>query len=202
MKKVYFLISLMVLTASIQAQQTDSPLSKGQQSGVRYSGYGGPLLLVTGINNELGFCIGGKGGAVLNETLVFGGLGFGMVNPLELTGNNLTDNFDVPLEMSFGAGGIFFEYIFNFGDRIQFSIPVNIMAGGIKIYESNSETEIESSALFILEPGINIDLYISGSYTQSFFVSYRQAIGSSLINLDDADISGVNVGMIFKFKGK
>lgn len=202
MNKVYFLISFLMLTAGIQAQQTDSPLSTGQQSEVSYSGLGGPLFLATGLNGELGFCIGGKGGAVLNESLVFGGLGFGMVHTLEFTGNNMSDNLEAPLEMTFGAGGVFFEYIFNYGDRVEFSIPLNIMAGGIGIYESSTDTEVESSAMFILEPGINIDLNVSDYYTQSFFVSYRQAIGSSLINLDDSNISGLNVGMIFKFKGK
>lgn len=202
MNKVYFLISFLMLTAGIQAQQTYSPLSTGQQSEVSYSGFGGPLFLATGLNGELGFCIGGKGGAVLNESLVFGGLGFGMVHTLELTGNNMSDNLEAPLEMTFGAGGVFFEYIFNYGDRVEFSIPLNIMAGGIGIYESSTDTEVESSAMFILEPGINIDLNVSDYYTQSFFVSYRQAIGSSLVNLDDSNISGLNVGMIFKFKGK
>ena len=63
--------------------------------------------------------------------------------------------------MSFGAGGVYFEYIFNFGDIIEFSIPLNLMAGGIKIKESGMETEIESSAFFIIEPGINIDFHVS-----------------------------------------
>jgi len=202
MKKVYFLLSLIVLTASIQAQETETLLNTEQQSVVSYSGYGGPLLLATGINNEFGFCIGGKGGAVFKEKLVFGGIGFGMVNTLEFTGNNLSDNLNTPLEMSFGAGGVFFEYIFNFGDLIEFSIPLNLMAGGIKINESGMETEIESSAFFIIEPGINIDFNVSDFYTQSFFISYRQAIGSSLINLDDNNISGLNAGLMFKFKGK
>jgi len=202
MKKVYSILSLIVLTASILAQETEILLNTEQQSEVSYSGYGGPLMLATGINNEFGFCIGGKGGAVFNEKLVFGGIGFGMVNTPKFTGNNLSDDLNTPLEMSFGAGGIFLEYIFNFGDRIVFSIPLNIMAGGIKIKESGMETEIESSAFLIIEPGINIDFHVSDFYTQSLFISYRQAIGSSLTNLEDENISGMNVGLIFKFKAK
>lgn len=72
MKKVYSILSLIVLTASILAQENESLLNTEQQSEVSYSGYGGPLLIATGINNEFGFCIGGKGGAVFNEKLVFG----------------------------------------------------------------------------------------------------------------------------------
>ncbi len=101
--------------------------------------------------------------------------------------------------MSHGAGGVFFEYIFNFENIVHFSIPINIMAGGINIYENNMETEIESSAIFIFEPGINIDLRVSKHYTQSLYLSYKQALGVSLINIEDKNISGLNIGLIFKF---
>ena len=152
------------------------------------------------MNNATGLGIGGKDGALITNYLVFGGLGFGMVNPLEFAGNNLSDEISVPLEMTFGAGGVFFEYIINPGDRIEFSVPLNFMAGSVHVYEISTETKIESSAMFILEPGINIDLKISEFYSQSLFISYRQAIGSSLVNLGDAGISGLNVGMLFKFR--
>lgn len=199
MKKVYLLISLVMLSAGLQAQETQTPLNTAGQSEVSYTVFGGPIAFATDINNALGICIGGKGGAIINESLAFGGLGFGMVNPLELTGNNLSDELNAALEMTYGAGGVFFEYIFNYGDRIEFSVPLNLMAGGVHVNENGTKTEIESSVFFIVEPGINIDLKISEFYSQSFFVSYRQAIGSSLINVDAADISGLNVGLMFKF---
>lgn len=198
--KTFLVIALAALTASLQAQDYQSPVNSGNQSEVSYKGFGGPFVLATGINNAPGICIGGKGGALISDYLVFGGLGFGMVNPLEFAGNNLSDEMNVPLEMTFGAGGVFFEYIINPGDRIEFSVPLNFMAGGAHVYEINTETEIESSAMFILEPGINIDLKISEFYSQSLFISYRQAIGSSLVNLADSDISGLTVGMLFKFR--
>jgi hypothetical protein len=111
----------------------------------------------------------------------------------------MSDEENTALEMTYGAGGVFFEYVFNYGDRIEFSVPLNLLAGGVHVNESGTETEIESSALFILEPGINIDFKIFDFYTQSFCISYRQAIGSSLENLEDRNISGFNVGLLFKF---
>lgn len=202
MKKVYLIIAILVLMVNIQAQETTTIEAIDQQTETSYFGFGGPMVSATLLNQDLGFTIGGKGGAIFNETLAFGGLGFGTVNSPGFTGDNLTGNTSAPLEMSYGAGGVFFEYIFNFGDRIQFSIPLNLMAGGVSVYESSTETEVESTALFIIEPGINIDLNISDNYTQSFFISYRQVIGSSLINLNDSHISGLNVGLLFKFGAK
>jgi len=199
MKKISLIISLIVLMANGYAQEIETLMIRDRQSKISYSGFGGPLLGVTQINKELGLTIGGKGGVVVNKKYAFGGIGFGMVNSPEFTGNNLSGNTNAQLQMSYGAGGVFFEYIFNIENLIHFSIPVNIMAGGIHIYDDNAETEIESSAFFIIEPGINIDLNVSKHYTQSLYISYRQALGSSLINLDDKNISGLNIGLIFKF---
>jgi hypothetical protein len=199
MKKTSLIISLIILMANGYAQEIETLMTKDRQSTTSYIGYGGPLLGTTQINKELGLTIGGRGGVVVNKKYAFGGIGFGMVNSPEFTGNNLSDNTNVQLQMSYGAGGVFIEYIFNIENLIHFSIPLNIMAGRINIYDKKAETEIESSAFFIIEPGINIDLNVSKHYTQSLYMSYRQALGSSLINLDDKNISGLNIGLIFKF---
>ena len=199
MKIISLIISIMVLITNAYAQEFETLITRDKDSTTSYLGYGGPLLGATQINKELGLTIGGKGGVVINKKYAFGGIGFGMVNEPQFTGNNLSGNTNVPLQMSFGAGGVFFEYVFNIENLIHFSIPINIMAGGINIYDSKTEIEVESSAFFIIEPGINIDLNVSKHYIQSLYISYRQVLGSSLVNLDDKNISGLNIGLIFKF---
>lgn len=199
MKKICLIISLIVLMANGYAQEIETLITKDRQSTTSYFGYGGPLLGATQINNVLGITIGGIGGVVVNKKYAFGGIGFGMLISPEFTGNNLSGNTDAQLQMSYGAGGVFFEYVFNIENLIHFSIPINIMVGGINIYDDKAEIEIESSAFFIIEPGINMNLNVSKHYTQSLYISYRQALGSSLINLDDKNISGLNIGLIFKF---
>jgi len=184
MKKVSLVITLIVLVAYGYSQEIETLIPNDKQSETSYSGFGGPLVGVTQINNELGIIIGGKGGIVFNDQYAFGGIGFGMVNRPGFTGDNLSDNTNAQLQMSYGAGGVFFEYIFSINNLIQFSIPLNIMAGGININDRNTEAEIESSAFFIIEPGINIDLNISKNYTQSLYISYRHALSCFfLLNL-------------------
>ena len=136
---------------------------------------------------------------MFNRKFALGGIGFWKINTPGVSGNNLSDNVNAPLQMSYGAGGVFLEYILNSGGLIGFSIPLNLMAGGINIYDYHTNTEIESSEFFIIEPGISFDVNVSKIYTQSLYITYRQAIGSSLINLEDEDISGLNVGLVFNF---
>lgn len=196
MKKTILIFLLVTFLTNSYAQEVSPNINPKTTT---YSGYGGPLLSGTLINNEPGIVLGGKGGAIINNTLEFGGIGFGTINTSEFTGNNLSGDLNSPLNMSYGAGGIYFGYVFNTKNPIHFSIPVNLMAGGIHVYENESDAEIESSAFFIIEPGIEMNINLSKNYTQSIFVSYRQAIGSSLINFNNQDISGLNVGFVFKF---
>lgn len=198
MKTLNSIILLIMLVSKSYSQEKETFFTQDKQSTTTsYYGFGGPLINATIINNALGLSVGGKGGAVINKKIAFGGIGFRMVNSLEFRGDNLSDNLSAPLQMSYGAGGVFFEYIFNIQNRIHFSIPVNVMAGGVNIYDTKEE--IESSGFFIIEPGVNIDIKISKSYTQSLYMSYRTALGSSLIYLEDKDIEGFSIGLIFKF---
>ena len=89
MKKISLMISLIVLMANGYVQEIETLMTKDRQSTTSYSGYGGPLIGATQINNELGLTIGGQGGVVVNNKFAFGGIGFGMVNSPEITGNNL-----------------------------------------------------------------------------------------------------------------
>ena len=119
MKKAFIIISLTLFVTNIQAQETKTLLGTDRPSVTSFSGYGGPLIFATQINDELGLSIGGKGGAVFNRKYALGGIGFWMINTPEFSGNNLSDNVNAPLQLSYGAVGVFFEYILNTGNLIN-----------------------------------------------------------------------------------
>jgi hypothetical protein len=122
-----------------------------------------------------------------------------LVNNVAFLGDDLNGENNAPLSLEYGAGGVFIEYLFKSESPIYFSIPVNLMGGGITINDAASDIEVESSGVFIIEPGINLEFKITKSFTPAINLSYRQAIGSSLENLSNQDIGGVNIGLIFKF---
>lgn len=99
--------------------------------------------------------------------------------------------------MEIGAGGLFIQYI-NRGDKaIQYSVPLHIMAGGVSVKENDEE--VESTGIFILEPGITLEFNVSDNFIPGIAVSYQQVFGSSLDNVDNQDISGINIGLVLKF---
>ena len=170
-----------------------------------YGGYGGPLIKMSHINNDWGLIIGGKGGVVINRKLAFGGIGEALITNNDFFGDNLNGDEHSPLNLTYAAGGVFLEYIFNLESPVHISIPINLMAGGIAITDNTCisdnkcDTEVESSGSFIIEPGVNLEFNLSKHFISAINISYRQVFGSSLVNLKNEDLSGVSMGIILKF---
>ena len=200
MKTKILIFALMAFSTFGFAQEIKTLSSNDGVNNTSKSGYGGPLIEVPYINSDWGIVIGGKGGFIINRQFAFGGIGKALVSNNNFLGDNLNGNENASLDLRFGAGGFFVEYIFKLESPIHFSIPVNFMAGGITIEDATFEgAEIESSGIFIIEPGINLEFNVSNAFIPAISISYRQVFGSSLVNLSNEDISGVNIGLIFKF---
>ncbi|MFN1835803.1 hypothetical protein AB2B38_011105 [Balneola sp. MJW-20] len=170
-----------------------------RQRNFTISGFGGPLIRTMQVMDDWGILIGGKGGGIINHQFAFGGVGMALADGYDFVGDNLNGNENAELNLGLGAGGVFIEYIHRRDNLIQFSVPLHIMAGGVSVKENDEE--IESSGIFILEPGINLEFNITDHFIPGIGVSYMQVFGSSLENVDNRDISGITIGLVFKFGG-
>lgn len=197
MKKINLIILLLALSAFSYTQEIRTITSS--DSIKTFGGYGGPLIETTQINNDWGVLFGGKGGFIINRKFAFGGIGMAMVSNSNFSGGLQPDGSDVPLELSYATGGVFFEYIFNLESPVHFSIPVNIMGGGVTIMEENTDNEIESSGMFVIQPGINLEFNMARHFIPTVYVTYRQVLATSLVNFDNKDLSGISIGLLLKF---
>ncbi|MCB2208272.1 MAG: hypothetical protein KQH67_08220 [Bacteroidetes bacterium] len=198
--KRYSFILLTILLSIYSYSQTEKILSLDHHLKTRtITSYGAPLVNFTQMNKNWGVLIGGKGGVLINQKFSFGGIGMGMVKDPKFNGAGSPDFNNNPLEVSLGSGGLFVEYIFNFNFPVSLSIPVNLMAGGVSVKDTETDTKIESSGIYILEPGINVAFRVSANFAPTINVSYRQVFGSDLENLTNKEISGLNLGLILKF---
>ncbi len=197
--KSTIIIVLLFLTISSYAQEMRTLFKESKSRTNTYGGYGGPLINSTQMNGEWGLMLGGRGGVLINHKIAFGGVGMGLVSDNVFVENDSEVNAAESLDLGFGAGGIFVEYIFKPDSPVHFSIPLNMMAGGVSVNDISSNTEIESSYVFIIEPGVNIEFHVANQFIPAINISYRQVIGSSLVNVSDKDLSGLSIGMVFKF---
>lgn len=197
--KIFFLITIMSITICSYSQEMRTLFSDNKSKTDTYGGYGGPLISTTQMNGSWGLMFGGKGGLVINQKIAIGGIGMALVSNNTFVGGKLNENTKEAMDLTYGAGGIFVEYIFKLGSPVHFSIPLNLMAGGVSINDVNTAMEIESSYAFVLEPGINIEFNVAKQFIPAINISYRQAFGISMVNVSNKDLSGLNIGLIFKF---
>ena len=198
MKTKFLIIALMAFATFGFSQGVRTLASHDGLETITFGGYGGPFVQATQINNDWGIIIGGKGAVVINGRFAFGGIGMLLVDGIDFLGDDLTGDNNASLILDYGAGGLYCEYLFKSEGPIHFSIPVNFMAGGIYVNDATTHTELESTGVFVIEPGINLEFKVSRHFIPGISLSYRQVFGCSLVNLGNQDIAGVNIGLIFK----
>ena len=200
MKVKILIIALMAFSAYGFSQEIGTIFSDGGSKSASFGGYGGPLAEVLNINNDWGVVMGGKGGVVINRKFAVGGIGKVLVSSIDFIGDDLIDNENSALTLSYAVGGIFAEYLIDLESPVHFSIPVNFMGGGVTVKDGNSEDiEIESSGIFVIEPGISLEFNVSKTFIPAVNLSYRQVLGSSLVNMNEQDLSGLSFGLTLKF---
>ncbi len=205
MKKISVLLIAMAISFFGYSQEMNT-LFSSKDSVITFGGYGAPIFRASQINGMWGVATGGKGGFTINRKFTFGGIGYGLASDYTFKGDNLLGNKNADLHLGMGAGGIFFEYTVGMKNAVHFSFPLSMMAGGILIsdkklddFDEDIDKGVESSGVFLLEPGVNIEFNFTKFFVPTLNFGYRHVMGSSLVNLSDTDLSGFHVGLELKF---
>ena len=77
MKKAFIIISITLIVTNIQAQETKTLLGTDRPSVTSISGYGGPLIFATQMNDELELSMVARAGQCLIENSHWEGLDSG-----------------------------------------------------------------------------------------------------------------------------
>jgi hypothetical protein len=191
MKKIVVLL-VFVFTFSAFAQETT--LINGE---IESGGFGGPVLKVTSINGENAVMIGGRGGWIINHSLVLGGGGYGLVTEVKA---KKTDSLRQYVEM--GYGGLEIEYITASNDLLHLSMGLLVGAGGIGYKHTDNNDFMDShknNSFFVLEPSVSANLNVTHSFRIAAGVSYRYVSGLKSIVSTNADLSGPSAILTLKF---
>lgn len=147
---------------------------------VYFSGYGGPVVRFGSLNNSLMVLTGGKGGMIINDSIVLGGGGYGMVWP------DLYNTNGRPA--SLGYGGFLMEYIFFPKNLINFSIGTIIGAGSH-----------QDATFFVLEPEVNLFVNVTEFLKIGLSAAYRYTNGLNSAAVNDNSFGGFSGGIVFEF---
>jgi hypothetical protein len=193
----YFLIAISLLSLStLRAEET---LFSDIESG----GWGGPSITVTSISGHSAFCFGGRGGWTINHTLTLGGAGMGMVTDI------MSDRpgVDSGCSLTFGYGGGLIEVALMSDRVVHPTISLLIGAGGVGYrygyaYATDggmSQYNGLSRTVFVLEPGVSVELNLVHFMRIAMGATYRLVTGVDLAGYANKDFSGISGAVTFKF---
>lgn len=184
MKRISSLILLLLAVASSAVAQERTLLGPRFHSG----GFGGPVVKFSEVDGDFAVFVGGRGGWIINHTLVLGLGGYGLVNDVDII------EFPSARDIEFGYGGFELEYINSSNSLIHFTAYLLIGGGGLSTSLPGDE-----EAVFVLEPAANVELNVTPYFRLCVGGGYRYVTGINIPIFDDRDLSAAVGVMTFKF---
>ena len=187
------IILLFSLFISLGAVCQDDGIQTLLNPDTKIRGFGGPLMSFTVVNGEFAHIMGGGGGILLDDKVFFGGFGGGMTNNIQVN-NNLYEDFNI----QFGYGGLWIGYIHNGSSPFHPVASVQFGWGGVSM-DDNADVSIYYDGFFVLNPTLELEMNLTQFMRAGIGGSYRLTGGVNLDGLNDADFSGPEVQLNFKF---
>ncbi|MCF7805618.1 MAG: hypothetical protein K9N46_16680 [Candidatus Marinimicrobia bacterium] len=186
MKKVIVFFCLLVIAIPLMGQE-ETLLGEDLEHG----GFGGPVIKMTAINGDGAVMTGGRGGWIVNHSLVLGGGSYSMVN--EFTSNGLDYDFDY--------SGLEMEYIGRPMDLFHYSAYLLVGRGDIRRQTDNGNLTdfLRSDGVFVMAPEVNAVANVSEHFHMALGVGYRLVNGVDVASLTDGDLSGLSATLTFEF---
>ena len=192
MKKLTVSIVTVLLSLTLVAQE--NTLINGK---VNSGGYGAFFTKVGGIKGQSGVLMGGQGAWILNHKLAIGGKGYALISPADV--EELTN-----VKMEYGCWGGLIEYVIASDKLIHLNISTMIGAGEVR-YSVNdytqppSEVDYSPDGVFVIEPGVDIELNVHKNFRIALGAYYRITSGVQYADLSNSDLSGFSGQITFKF---
>jgi hypothetical protein len=214
MKKIStFVLILGLGLTQINAQDNEiRTLFKGNTE-VRIGGYGGFEMKSTQLDrNFSGLLLGMRGGMIVNDNFLIGAAGYGLLPTKKVNYPTFGHETENNLYLTGGYGGLFFEYIHHSDRMFHLTANTLIGCGGVSLTRGwNNNNNIfdntlkhPSSFVFVIEPGVALDVNVTKMFRMSLGISYRYAPNFNL-QYEGKDIlpstafNGLSVGLTFKF---
>jgi len=211
--KLALTLSLVFSSLCLNAQEEGIQTLFSGNKDIRVGSYAGIEIKGSQLDGGFnGLFMGGRGGMTLNNVFTIGGAGYGMIPTKKLDCPIVGHENEKNNYLTGGYGGLFLEFISSPNKLVHFTANTLIGAGGItyvRAYESNN-VEIDetvkhpASFVFVIEPGIAMEMNLTEFLRMSLGVSYRYSPNFKL-QYDNKDIlsstafNGLSLNLTFKF---
>jgi len=156
---------------------------------LRHGGFGAPVVKLTEVDGRFGVLVGGRGGWILNESVVIGGGGYGLANVANF--EHVRNGAGDPGGLQMGYGGVEVGYVHRPDELVHASLGLLIGAGGLVWDPDGPSGGRADDAFFIAEPEVDVVLNATRFLRVAVGVSYRLTEGAELFTVRSADLSGL-----------
>lgn len=160
-----------------------------QEAGLRHGGFGAPVVKLTEVDGKFGVLLGGRGGWIIDQSVVIGGGGYGLANRGSFEGIENDAGDPGGLEMAYG--GLEVAYLHRPRGPVHFSLGMLVGWGGVTWTPDGPSGTSVDDAFFVVEPEVDVVLNATRVFQIALGASYRLARGVELFELRDADLSGL-----------
>jgi hypothetical protein len=195
MKKIAIII--LVLALAIPAIAQEESLLGSENS---HGGFGGPVVKFSQLDGRFATLAGGRGGWIINHSLMLGAAGYGLVED-NIGRRNITPSGSQYLKMEYA--GIMMEYDCHPQQLTHTSIIMLIGGGHIDHgYKGANYDRISNEPqddFLVYEPEFNFTLNMTSGIRLSAGASYRFVSGIEMDGLTNSDLSGPAVSATLRF---
>jgi hypothetical protein len=154
--------------------------------GIDHGGYGAPVLKFMSIGGDLGVIVGGRGGWIINHTIVIGGGYYGLANDITIEGRDLQMDY----------GGFEIEYIWRSDSVVHFTIHTGIGGGKVEMVIGG----FFQDKFFYIEPTFNGEINLMSWFRINAGVGYFWVDNiQGMPGLSSSDVRGITGTIVFKF---
>jgi len=203
-----FLLAFIFISASYFAlsQEQETLFGSGE---VTWGGYGAAETKFSTMNNQFALLVGGRGGVIINHSFTLGIGGYGLVTSHKISNYKVYDpySFDSIPYLRVGYGGLHLGLALEPSRLVHITGSVLIGAGGAAYtreynynqWDNNDWKTYNSSAFFVLEPNIGVELNLTSFMRLEASASYRYVSGLDLPATANSDIGGPSGTLSIKF---
>ncbi len=197
MKRLLF-VTVVILITSGMAQSEVRTVPREMQDETLITGktrlgfFVAPVMKITELHDNVEGFMGGYAGLIINRNFVIGVGGFGLVNDFE-------DGAPRDRLLDFGYGGLLLGYISRSHKLVHLSVHSLIGGGGVcyRIWYDDWFDDSYEDAVFVLEPGLDLELNVTRHFRIGLGGSYRLVYGVDFADLSSHDISGPSASLTF-----
>ena len=196
MKKILLLFLLISTVGYLYAQEEENDdIQTFFSKPTKIRGYIGTLTNVTSLDSETAYMNGFQVGGIFDDHFILG------LYNLNLENNIFSNNANyIDYEMDFDHRGIWLGYIFMPQQKIHFNVNLLVGNGNLEIYDDVFDTWMQDEVVFVLNPGIEVELNVAKFLRVGIGANYRFALDvDKFDNYNNNDFSDLGAFISFKF---